>query len=78
MTSWRSPPAIRAPTPLTELADFAGELPGILSRPGPVFVWLKVYPEVENEPIGSRRRWQTRSRDQVLADLRGALGVPAP
>jgi thiamine pyrophosphate-dependent acetolactate synthase large subunit-like protein len=61
----------------TELADFANELPGILGRPGPVFVWLKVYPEVENAPIGSRRRWQTRGRDQVLADLRGALGVAA-
>ena len=35
-----------------ELADFANELPGILQRPGPVFVWLKVYPEVENAPIG--------------------------
>jgi thiamine pyrophosphate-dependent acetolactate synthase large subunit-like protein len=62
----------------TELTDFANELPGILTRPGPVFVWLKVYPEVENAPIGQRRRWQNRSRDQVLADLRGALGVPAP
>ena len=38
---------------------------------------IKVYPEVENDPIGRRRRWQTRTRDQVLADLRGALGVPA-
>jgi thiamine pyrophosphate-dependent acetolactate synthase large subunit-like protein len=62
----------------TEIGDLARELPGILQRPGPVFVWLKVYPEVENEPIGRRRRWQTRGRDQVLADLRGALGVPAP
>jgi thiamine pyrophosphate-dependent acetolactate synthase large subunit-like protein len=62
----------------TELAEFAGELPGILARPGPVLVWLKVYPEIENAPIGRRRRWQTRSRDQVLADLRGALGVAAP
>jgi thiamine pyrophosphate-dependent acetolactate synthase large subunit-like protein len=61
-----------------ELDDFARELPAILARPGPVFVWLKVYPEIENEPIGRRRRWQTRSRDQVLADLRGALGVRAP
>jgi thiamine pyrophosphate-dependent acetolactate synthase large subunit-like protein len=61
----------------TELADLANELPGIIERPGPVFVWLKVYPEVENAPIGSRRRWQTRGRDQVLADLRGALGVAA-
>jgi len=61
-----------------EIADFARELPAILQRSGPVLVWLKVYPEVENAPIGRRRRWQTRSRDQVLADLRGALGVPAP
>ena len=61
----------------TELDDFTNELPGILTRSGPVFVWLKVYPEVENAPIGQRRRWQTRSRDQVLADLRGALGVAA-
>jgi phosphonopyruvate decarboxylase len=55
--------------------DLARDLPGILSRPGPVFVWLKVYPEVENEPIGRRRRWQTRSRDQVLGDLRTGLGI---
>ncbi len=58
-----------------ELADLARELPAILGRPGPVFVALKVYPEIENAPIGRRRRWQTRSRDQVLADLRGALGA---
>ena len=55
--------------------DLARELPSILSRPGPVFVWLKVYPEVKNEPIGRRRRWQTRSRDQVLADLRTGLEI---
>jgi len=50
-------------------------LPGILGRPGPVFVALKVVPEVENEPIGRRRRWQTRSRDQILADFRAELGI---
>jgi thiamine pyrophosphate-dependent acetolactate synthase large subunit-like protein len=58
-----------------EIADLKRELPGILSRPGPVFVALKVYPEVENAPIGRRQRWQTRSRDQVLKDLRGGLGI---
>ena len=57
-----------------DIADLAREMPAILGRPGPVFVWLKVYPEVENEPIGRRRRWQTRTRDQVIADLRGTLG----
>jgi thiamine pyrophosphate-dependent acetolactate synthase large subunit-like protein len=58
-----------------EIDDFARELPGILGRPGPVFVALKVVPEVENEPIGRRRRWQTRSRDQILADFRAELGI---
>jgi thiamine pyrophosphate-dependent acetolactate synthase large subunit-like protein len=58
-----------------EIADLARELQTILGRPGPVFVALKVYPEVENAPIGRRQRWQTRSRDQVLKDLRGGLGI---
>jgi thiamine pyrophosphate-dependent acetolactate synthase large subunit-like protein len=58
-----------------EIADLVRELPVILARPGPVFVALKVYPEVENAPIGRRQRWQTRSRDQVLKDLRGGLGI---
>ena len=35
------------------LEDFANNIEGILSRPGPVFVALKVFPEVENVPIGS-------------------------
>jgi phosphonopyruvate decarboxylase len=59
-----------------EAADLGREIGGILARRGPVFVWLKVYPEIENDPIGRRRRWQTRSRDQVLADLKGGLGLP--
>lgn len=58
-----------------EVAPFARELPAILERRGPVFVALKVAPEIENEPIGRRRRWQTRSREQVVADLRAELGI---
>src|SRR5262244_4528647 len=54
----------------TELADFTTKLPGILAQPGPVFVALKVAQEVENEPIGRRSRWNTRSRDKVVQDLR--------
>jgi len=59
-----------------EIAELQREMAGILSRPGPVLVALKVYPEVENAPIGRRRRWQTRSSEQVIADLRDGLGVP--
>jgi thiamine pyrophosphate-dependent acetolactate synthase large subunit-like protein len=58
----------------TELADVEGELPRLLAMPGPVFAAFKVLPEVENAPIGRRSRWQTRTRDQVLADLRAELG----
>jgi sulfopyruvate decarboxylase subunit beta len=58
-----------------ELDQFSRELPGIMAEPGPVFVACKVNPEIENAPIGSRRRWQTRTRDQVLKDFRAELGV---
>jgi thiamine pyrophosphate-dependent acetolactate synthase large subunit-like protein len=59
----------------TELGEFERALPDIFAAPGPVFVACKVVPEIENEPIGRRRRWQTRTRDQVLADFRAELGV---
>jgi thiamine pyrophosphate-dependent acetolactate synthase large subunit-like protein len=58
-----------------ELEQFSKSLPDILHRPGPVFVALKVVPEIENAPIGRRRRWQTRPRDQVIRDLRAELGI---
>jgi thiamine pyrophosphate-dependent acetolactate synthase large subunit-like protein len=58
-----------------ELDEFSGKLPEILDAPGPVFVALKVAAEIENAPIGRRRRWQTRTRDQVIKDLRAELRV---
>lgn len=58
-----------------KLDDLDRALPEILGRPGPVFVALKVYPEIENAPIGSRIRWNTRSRTGVVADLQGELGI---
>ena len=60
-----------------ELDEFTRALPGILAGPGPVFVALKVMPDVENTPIGRRTRWQTRTRDKVIADLRGELSIKA-
>jgi thiamine pyrophosphate-dependent acetolactate synthase large subunit-like protein len=58
-----------------ELDDFTRTLPQIMASPGPVFAACKVAPEVENAPIGRRRRWQTRPRTQVLADFRAELGI---
>jgi thiamine pyrophosphate-dependent acetolactate synthase large subunit-like protein len=57
------------------LEDFSNNIKAILDQPGPVFVALKVDPEIENEPIGRRARWQTRTRDQVVKDLRAELGI---
>lgn len=59
----------------TELPDFSQALPDILAQPGPTFVALKVLPEVENTPIGRRSRWNTRSREKVVQDLRTELGI---
>jgi thiamine pyrophosphate-dependent acetolactate synthase large subunit-like protein len=59
---------------ISDLDAFSAQLPGILQSPGPVFVALKVWPEVENTPIGQRVRWRKRGSDQVVRDLRGALG----
>jgi phosphonopyruvate decarboxylase len=58
-----------------KLDDFDRALPQIMDKPGPVFVALKVYPEIENAPIGQRRRWNTRSRTQVVTDLQQKLGI---
>jgi len=57
----------------TELDAFARDLPAILRAPGPVFVAVKVLPEVENEPISRRVRWRKRTADKVVQDLRVGL-----
>lgn len=58
-----------------DLEDLTNSIESILNLPGPVFVAMKVVPEIENEPIGRRRRWQTRSREQVIKELQEELGV---
>ncbi len=60
---------------IAELDDFKRQLPGLLATQGPVFASLKVFPEVENTPIGQRVRWRKRGADKVVRDLRGALGA---
>jgi phosphonopyruvate decarboxylase len=58
-----------------ELDAFSKALPDILEKKGPVFVAMKVHPEIENEAIGNRRRWRTRSQPQVVADLKKELKI---
>jgi thiamine pyrophosphate-dependent acetolactate synthase large subunit-like protein len=57
------------------LEGFQIDVERILSGPGPVFTALKIVPEIENTPIGQRKRFTTRSRAQVRQDLWKALGI---
>jgi hypothetical protein len=36
---------------------------------------MKVKPEIENEAIGNRKKWRTRSQPQVVVDLKKALQI---
>ena len=58
------------------LESVAVNIESILNGPGPVFVAMKVIPEIQNEPIGKRRQWQTRTRRQMLDDLKKELRLP--
>ena len=60
------------------LEDFANNIERILQEPGPVFVHMKIVPEIENLPINQRVRWQTRTVDRVLQDVKRELGVLTP
>jgi thiamine pyrophosphate-dependent acetolactate synthase large subunit-like protein len=58
-----------------DLEAFGAEVGGILREPGPVFVAIKVIPEIENEPIGLRQRRPARSRAETIRDLQQELGI---
>jgi thiamine pyrophosphate-dependent acetolactate synthase large subunit-like protein len=58
-----------------ELDALSKSLPDILEKKGPVFVAMKVHPEVENEAIGNRKRWRTKSQVQVIAEFRKELQI---
>ncbi len=60
-----------------DLEEFATSVESILEEEGPVFVSVKVVPEVENLPIGLRQRRPARSRAETLRDLREDLGIAA-
>ena len=60
-----------------DLEDLANSFESILRQPGPVFVAMKIIPEVENEPIGNRQRWRTRTVLEVLDDVKEELALPA-
>src|SRR5262244_544500 len=58
-----------------DLETFGAKVGDILNEKGPVFVAIKVIPEVENEPIGRRQRRPTRNRAETIRDLQADLGI---
>jgi thiamine pyrophosphate-dependent acetolactate synthase large subunit-like protein len=60
---------------IDNLEDFANQIEEILEQPGPVFVALKVDPEIINEPINARPQWQRKTRTQAVADMKAELGI---
>lgn len=58
-----------------DLEDFATQIEDIMREEGPVFVSVKIAPEIQNLPIGLRERRVTRSRAQTISDLRAELGL---
>ncbi len=61
----------------TDLEEFDLHAEEILNQKGPVFIAIKVVPEVENEPIGRRVRRPQRSRAETVRDLQQELGITA-
>ena len=59
----------------TNLESFSVNVKRILSESGPVFVAMKIVPEVENVPIGQRAPRLQRTKEQCIADFRKELGI---
>ncbi len=57
------------------LEDFANSIESIMKETGPVFVSMKMVPEVENAPIGMRQRTPQRSRAETITALRKELNI---
>ena len=57
------------------LERFSIEVGKILAGPAPVFVWLKVRPDIENLPIGERKPWRKRSQWQAVMDFQREIGI---
>ncbi len=58
-----------------DLEEFTTSVGDIMKETGPVFVSIKVIPEVENAPIGLRERRPSRSREETIDTLREELGI---
>jgi thiamine pyrophosphate-dependent acetolactate synthase large subunit-like protein len=59
----------------TNLESFQVNVKRIMEEPGPVFVAMKILPEIENLPIGQRPPRLGKTKEVAIADLRKELGI---
>ena len=58
-----------------DLEELTTSMKEIMNTEGPVFVAIKINPEIENLPMGLRAKRNTRSRAQTINDLRKELNI---
>ena len=58
-----------------DLEEFSTSVGEIMQQEGPVFIAIKIEPDVQNLPIGLRERRPTRGRAQTINELREELGI---
>ena len=57
------------------LEDLATNIETIMNEDGPVFVSIKIVPEIENAPMALRDMAPARPRPQTIKELREELGI---
>ncbi len=58
-----------------DLEDFVTNVGSIMEEEGPVFIAVKIVPEVQNLPISLRIRKPSRSRMETIKTLQEELGI---
>ena len=58
-----------------DLEELTTSMKEIMNTEGPVFVAIKINPEIENLPMGLRAKRNTRNRAQTINDLRKELNI---
>ena len=59
----------------TDLEELSTSMEEIMNTEGPIFVAIKINPEIENLPMGLRAKRNTRNRAQTINDLRKELNI---
>jgi thiamine pyrophosphate-dependent acetolactate synthase large subunit-like protein len=57
------------------LEDLVNDMEAIMNEEGPVFISIKIIPEIENAPMALRTNTPSRPRPQTIKELRAELGI---